>query len=70
MVYDELVTDSSATLLWLVPETGEGKVDTDIYYDLYLVEDLRDINSLPRQKIGSNLTMGRKMKLGNWKAAG
>ncbi|NLN64579.1 MAG: fibronectin type III domain-containing protein [Clostridiaceae bacterium] len=61
LVYDELVTDSSATLLWLVPETGEGKVDTDIYYDLYLVEDLRDINSLPvTKKIGSNLTMGRE----------
>lgn len=59
LVYDDLMTEGSATLLWLAPQTGEGKVDADIYYDLYLVENLEDMNTLPATKrIGTNLTMG------------
>lgn len=64
LIFDELLTDSSATLLWKVPVTGEGKVDTDIYYDLYLVENLDDISILPiTRRIGTNLTMGEENKV-------
>lgn len=56
--FDELLTSNSATLLWIAPYTGNGKVDTDIYYDLYLVENTEDIKNLPvTKKIGTNLSM-------------
>ena len=59
LVFDELLTDRSATLLWTAPYTGEGKVDTEIYYDLYLVENIDDMKTLPlTKKIASNLSMG------------
>lgn len=58
LYFDELLTSNSATLLWIAPYTGDGKVDTDIYYDLYLVENTEDIKNLPlTRKIGSNLSM-------------
>ncbi len=58
LLFDELLTDKSATLLWTVPYTGDGRVDTDIYYDLYLVESIEDMKTLPLTKrIGSNLSM-------------
>lgn len=58
--FDELLTDKSATLLWIAPYTGDGKVDADIYYDLYLVENVEDMKTLPiTKKIGSNLSMAQ-----------
>lgn len=62
VVYDELLTDKSVTLLWLPPITGEGEIDTDVYYDLYLCDNINDINldNLPplTKKIVSNVRMG------------
>ena len=56
--YDALVTSSSATLLWRAPLTGEGKLDAEVYYDLYLVETLEDMMTPPiTKRIASNLTM-------------
>lgn len=62
--YDDLLGDTSATLLWLAPQTGEGKIDTEIYYDLYLVNNLEDMKNLPlTKKIGSNLTIPEESKI-------
>ena len=62
LVFDELLTDKNATLLWLPPITGEGNIDTDVYYDLYLCDNINDVNmdNLPplTKKIGSNIRMG------------
>lgn len=62
LVFDQLLTDSSATLLWLAPVTGEGEIDSDVYYDIYLCENINDVDmeNLPplTKKIGSNITIG------------
>lgn len=64
LYYDDLLGDTTATLLWLAPQTGEGKVDTEIYYDLYLVNNLEDLKTLPlTRKIGSNLIMTNEQKV-------
>lgn len=58
LIFDDLVTSSSATLLWRIPQTGEGKLDTEVYYDLYLVDNLEDIKTPPiTKRVASNLTM-------------
>jgi len=58
VIFDDLVTSSSATLLWRAPQTGEGKLDTEVYYDLYLVENLEDMKNPPiTKRIASNLIM-------------
>ncbi len=65
LVFDELLTDSEATLLWTVPVTGEGKVDNEIYYDLYIVDRIEDIEELPlTKKVGSNLSMSSQNEVG------
>lgn len=62
IVFEELLTDSSVTLLWRAPVTGEGGIDTDVYYDIYLCDNVNDIDfeNLPplTKKIGSNIRMG------------
>lgn len=59
LVFDDLLTDTSATLLWLAPVTGDGELDTEVYYDLYLVDSIDDLSTLPvTKRIGTNLTMG------------
>ncbi len=58
ILFDELLTSDSATLLWEVPIDGDGEVDNEIYYDLYLVDRLEDMTTLPiSKKISSNMTM-------------
>ena len=58
VIYDDMLTPTSATLLWRIPQTGEGKLDTEVYYDLYLVENLEDMSTLPiTKRVGANLTM-------------
>lgn len=67
LVFEELLTDKSATLLWLPPVTGEGKIDTDVYYDLYLCDSVNDIDldNLPplTKKIGSNIIIGAQNRV-------
>jgi len=62
VVFDELLTDRSATLLWLPPITGEGGIDTEVYYDLYLCENINevDLEALPplTKRIASNISIG------------
>ena len=74
LVFDELLTDTSATLLWLPPYTADGTIDNEIYYDLYLCEDLEDvgINKIPpsSRKIASNIRMGTQNQVRKSKADG
>lgn len=64
LVSDELLTGKSATLLWLPPVTGEGEIDTDVYYDIYLCDSIDDVDleNLPplTKKIASNISMGNQ----------
>ncbi len=60
LVFDDLLTSNSATLLWKVPVSGDGKVDTEVYYDLYLVDKIEEMSTLPiTKRIGTNITMTR-----------
>ena len=74
LVFDELLTDTSATLLWLPPYTADGTIDNEIYYDLYLCEDLEDvgINKKPpsSRKIAGNIRMVRRTRSGSPKQTG
>ncbi len=64
--YDELLTSTSAALLWRVPYTGEGHIDNDVTYDIYLLEDIRDVANPPSNyKIGADLTMGQANQVRN-----
>ena len=57
--FDDLLTSNSATLLWRAPFTGYGTLDHDITYDVYLLEDIRDITNPPSNyRIGSDISMG------------
>ena len=56
--YADFLTSNSASVFWRVPYTGEGKVDYDVTYDIYLVEDIRDVANPPNNyKIASDLTI-------------
>lgn len=61
--YDENLTSHSATVMWKVPYNGEGigddYIDRDIVYDIYLVDDIRYVESPPEEfKIASDISMG------------
>ena len=64
LYYDELLTSHGATVMWKVPYNGEGVgdefIDRDIVYDIYLVDDIRYVESPPDEfKIASDISMGR-----------
>jgi len=45
--------------LWKVPTRGDGQIDTDIMYDIWLVDDPNLIDNPPEgRKIASNISMG------------
>jgi hypothetical protein len=57
--YDDLLTSSTASVMWNVCYTGDGFVDTGITYDIYLVSDIREVPAPPGdRKIASDLAMG------------
>ena len=63
LYYDELLTSHGATVMWKVPYNGEGVgddfIDRDIVYDIYLVDDIRYVESPPEEfKIASDISMG------------
>lgn len=63
ITYDGLLTAHSATVMWKVPYNGEGigdkYIDTDVVYDIYLVDDISKVYSLEEEdKIASDLSMG------------
>lgn len=43
--YDDYLSESGATVFWKAPKTGEGQIDNDITYDVYLVQDIEYVNS-------------------------
>lgn len=54
---DELKSDS-ATILWNAPETGKGMEDTDVNYDIWLVDHPNNIDNPPdNTKIASSIKM-------------
>lgn len=56
--YEELLTAHSATVMWKAPYTGEGLVDNGITYDIYLVDDIRYVQSPPdNYRIASDIRM-------------
>lgn len=56
--YEDFLSSDSASIFWRVPYTGEGVIDTDITYDIYLLEDIRYVSNPPDNfKIASDLTM-------------
>ena len=63
ITYDGLLTSRSATVMWKVPYNGEGVgdkfIDRDIVYDIYLVDDIRKVESPDEEdKIASDLSLG------------
>jgi len=63
LYYDDLLTSHSATVMWKAPYNGEGIgdefIDRDIVYDIYLVDDIRYVESPPEEfKIASDISMG------------
>jgi hypothetical protein len=63
---DELLTATEATVLWRVPYTGEGLIDNEITYDIYLLDDIRDVNNPPsNKKIAADITLDQTDKVTN-----
>lgn len=64
LYYEDMLKPDGATILWRVPYTGEGLVDTDVTYDIYLLENIKDVANPPSNyKIASDLTMGESNKI-------
>lgn len=59
LVFDDLLTPNSATVLWEVPKTGDGQVDTLVTYDIFLVNNVQDVASPPNSaKIATSFVPG------------
>ena len=57
--YDNYLTSTSASIFWRVPYTAEGLIDTDVTYDIYLVEDIKNVANPPSNyRIAADLSMG------------
>ena len=64
--YEELSTSSGATVLWRVPYNGDGSIDNDVTYDIYLLEDIKDVSNPPSNyRIAYDITMGEANKVFN-----
>lgn len=58
-VVREEINATDATILWRAPRKGNGEVDSDVMYDIWLVTDPNLINDPPASsKIASDLKMG------------
>lgn len=56
--YDDFLTPFSASIFWKPPKTGEGLIDKDVTYDIYLVEDIRYVQNPPSNyRIASDLSI-------------
>lgn len=56
--YDELLTPDSATLLWNVPRKGNGDIDFDVVYDMWMITDPQKIgNPDNSDKIAENIKL-------------
>lgn len=60
MVVREEIKPTEATILWRAPRKGNGEVDSEVMYDIWLVTDPNLINNPPAgSKIASDLKMGQ-----------
>lgn len=58
LVYEDLLTAFNASVFWRAPSTGEGFIDNDITYDIYLLEDIQYVNNPPSNfRIASDVVM-------------
>ena len=56
--YDDFLTPFSASIFWKPPKTGEGLIDHNVTYDIYLLEDIQHVQNPPSNyKIASDLTV-------------
>lgn len=56
--YEDFLTPFSASIFWKPPRTGEGIIDNEVTYDVYLLEDIQDVSNPPSNfMIASNLTI-------------
>lgn len=59
--YEDLLTSFKATVFWKAPYTGEGFIDDNVTYDIYLVEDIQYVTDPPpsNYRIASDITMSK-----------
>ncbi|MDQ2087864.1 fibronectin type III domain-containing protein [Herbivorax sp. ANBcel31] len=57
--YEDELEPRSATVLWRAPFRSDGEVDTDVLYDIWLIEDPNTIDNPPSDtQIASSANMG------------
>ena len=62
--YDDFLTPFGASVFWKSPKTGEGLIDNDVTYDIYLLEDIQDVGNPPSNfKIASDLIINEENKI-------
>jgi hypothetical protein len=58
ITYQDNLTPNSATILWRAPKKGDGGIDTDVVYDIWLINNPNVLDNPPNStKIASNLKM-------------
>lgn len=64
--YEDYLNATGASIFWRVPYTADGLIDTDVTYDIYLMEDIKDVANPPTNyRIASDLTMGEANQIRN-----
>lgn len=59
--YDNELTSNSATILWRTPVKGNGDIDSDVAYDIWLVTDPDTLDTpSENEKIESDFKVGRE----------
>lgn len=57
--YEESLEPHSATVMWRVPLLGDGRIDEDVVYDIWLIQDPDQIDNPPQEAlIASNMKIG------------
>ena len=57
--YEESLEPHSATVMWRVPLIGDGQIDEDVVYDIWLIQDPDQIDNPPQEAlIASNMKIG------------
>lgn len=49
--YEEELKPNSATILWRIPKKGDGTVDTEVLYDIWLISDANQIDDPPANSL-------------------
>jgi len=65
--YDKELSSTKATVLWDLPLKGNGKEDTDVEYDIWL---LKDPNQLNDPTVGTKIASSIKMNGSNYVKSG